>query len=187
MDTELVVRAQGGDLDAFAALAAPLYGRLQRIAYAIVGDAGLAEDATQQAMLDVWRRLPSLRDPARFEAWCYRTLTNACASEGRRKRRWMRVGLSHPITGSVASDPFGATADRDLLDRAFERLSADQRTVVVLHYYADLTHERVAEVLDIPIGTVRSRIHRAMEALRAAIDADERAAAELSASTEAAR
>src|SRR6187551_3309046 len=84
MDTDIVVRAQRGDRVAFAILAEPLYARLHRVAFSILGDPHLAEDATQQAMLRVWRDLPRLRDPERLEAWAYRTLVNTCRSEARR-------------------------------------------------------------------------------------------------------
>jgi RNA polymerase sigma-70 factor, ECF subfamily len=78
MDTTLVVRAQKGDEQAFASLALPLGNRLHALAHRILRDIDLAEDATQQALLSVWRDLPQLRDPARFEAWSYRLLVRAC-------------------------------------------------------------------------------------------------------------
>ena len=88
MDTELVVRAQRGDEGAFASLAVAAGDRLHAVAHRILRDIDLAEDATQQALLAIWRDLPQLRDPARFEAWSYRLLVRACYAEGRRTRRW---------------------------------------------------------------------------------------------------
>ncbi len=88
MDTELVIRAQHGDEEAFASLAVAAGDRLHAVAHRILRDTDLAEDATQQALLSIWRDLPQLRDPARFDAWSYRLLVRACYAEGRRTRHW---------------------------------------------------------------------------------------------------
>ena len=88
MDTDLVIRAQHGDEEAFASLAVAAGDRLHAVAHRILRDIDLAEDATQQALLTVWRDLPQLRDPARFDAWSYRLLVRACYAEARRTRRW---------------------------------------------------------------------------------------------------
>ncbi len=187
MDTELVVRAQHGDRVAFATLAAPLYARLHRVAYSILGDAHLAEDATQQAMLRVWTHLPRLRDPERLEAWAYRTLVRACSSEARKRRRWLpSIGIPEEVA-AVGPDALGAIADRDQLERGFRRLSVEQRAVVVLHHYTGLSLDQVADVLGVPSGTARSRLHRAMGLLRAALQADARPATRDAASKEGAR
>ena len=87
MDSALVVRAQGGDREAFSAIAAASYSRLHRVAQNILSDLDRADDATQQAVVSMWRNLPRLREPDRFEAWSYRILVNACYSEARRSRR----------------------------------------------------------------------------------------------------
>ena len=87
MDTDLVTRAQHSDEDAFASLAVAVGDRLHAIAHRILRDLDLAEDATQQALLAIWRDLPQLRDPAAFEAWSYRLLVRACYAEGRRTPR----------------------------------------------------------------------------------------------------
>lgn len=174
MDTDLVDRARKGDLTAFSRLAEPLYPRLQRIAYSIMGDAGAAQDATQQAMVNVWRKLPQLHDPERFEAWCYRALTNACRSEWRRRKRWLRDSAGGELPESPAPDQLAAVDDRQQLDHAFEQLTIEHRTVLVLHYYADFSHERIADALGIAVGTARSRLHRATAAMRAALEADTR-------------
>src|SRR5829696_473591 len=88
MDTDLVVRAQHGDEQAFASLAVAVGDRLHAVAHRILRDADLAEDATQQALLTIWREIRQLRDPARFDAWSYRLLVRACYAEGRRTHRW---------------------------------------------------------------------------------------------------
>jgi RNA polymerase sigma-70 factor (ECF subfamily) len=176
MDTDLVLRAQRGDEQAFASLAVAVGDRLHALSHRILRDIHLAEDATQQTLLAIWRDLPQLRDPARFDAWSYRLLVRACYVEGRRTRQWapnLRI-----LPADEPSEPDGTSSihDRDQLERGFRRLSIDHRAVVVLHHYLDLPLEQVAEILGIPLGTVRSRLLHAMRGLRAALDADARPA-----------
>ena len=178
MDTsELVVLAQHGDEEAFASLAVAVGNRLHAIAHRILRDADLADDATQQALLSIWRDLPQLRDPARFDGWAYRLLVRACYTEGRKTRRWSPNVRLLPIDDLDAGDQIATVADRDQLERAFRRLSVDHRAVVVLHHYLDLPLEAVAESLGVAPGTARSRLFYAMRALRAALDADARTGA----------
>jgi len=174
MDTALVARAQGGDREAFSTLASSSYSRLHRVAQNILGDLDLAEDATQQAVVSMWRNLPQLREPERFEAWSCRILVNACYSEARKARRWLPGLESDRDADTVAASALSGVIYRDQLDRGFRRLPMEQRAVVVLHHYLDLPLEKVAEVLGIPTGTAHSRLHRAMAALRAALEADAR-------------
>jgi len=174
MDTDLVTRAQGGDEGAFMSLAVGLGDRLHAVAHRILRDTDLAEDATQQALLAIWRDLPQLRDPARFDAWSYRLLVRACYAEGRRSRAWAPNLRLLPSDEPMGADALHTIHDRDQLERGFRRLSIDHRAVVVLHHYLDLPLAQVAETLGIPEGTVRSRLHYAMRGLRAALDADAR-------------
>ena len=177
MDAELIGQAQRGDEEAFASLAVDAGDRLHAVAFRILRDTDLAEDATQQALLTIWRDLPQLRDPARFDAWSYRLLVRACYAEGRRTRRWAANIRLLPTDESIGPESMGSVVDRDQLERGFRRLSVDHRAVVVLHHYLDLPLDEVAEVLGIPAGTVRSRLHHAMRGLRAALEADARPAA----------
>jgi RNA polymerase sigma-70 factor (ECF subfamily) len=176
MDTNLVVRAQHGDEQAFASLAVAAGDRLHAVAHRILRDTDLAEDATQQALLTIWRDLPQLRDPARFDAWSYRLLVRACYAEGRRTRQWSPNLRLLPADEPSGPEGLSSVVDRDQLERGFRRLSIDHRAVVVLHHYLDLPLEAVAETLGIPLGTVRSRLLHAMRGLRAALDADARPA-----------
>ncbi|MFV2063828.1 MAG: RNA polymerase sigma factor [Chloroflexota bacterium] len=187
MDAELVVRAQNGDRAAFTELATVFYGRLHRVAQNILNDIHLAEDATQQAVLEMWRNLPKLRDPERFEAWSYRILVNACRAEGRKSKRWMpALGLpSEEDPAAVAG--FAGVVYRDQLERGFRRLAIEQREVVVLHHYLSWPLPEVAAALGIPTGTAHSRLHRAMQTLRAALEADARLPQSAASSEEAAR
>ena len=174
MDAELIRRAQRGDEEAFASLAVAIGDRLHAISHRILRDVDVAEDATQQALLTIWRDLPQLRDPARFEAWSYRLLVRACYAEGRRTRQWAPNLRILPVDQPADADDSSRVVDRDQLERGFRRLSIDHRAVVVLHHYLDLPLEEVAEALGVPIGTVRSRLHYAMRGLRAALEADAR-------------
>jgi RNA polymerase sigma-70 factor (ECF subfamily) len=178
MDTELVIRAQRGDEEAFASLAVAIGDRLHAVSHRILRDIDLAEDATQQALLAIWRNLPQLRDPARFDAWSYRLLVHACYAEGRRTRQWSPNLRLLPVDEPETADGTSSVIDRDQLERGFRRLSIDHRAVVVLHHYLDMPLDTVAETLGVPTGTVRSRLHHAMRGLRAALDADARSARE---------
>ena len=177
MDIDVVVRAQHGDPGAYALIANEIGDRFLAVARRILRDLDLAEDATQQALIAVWQNIPQLRDPARFEAWSYRLLVRACYAEGRRQRRWA-PNLRLLPGDEPAADDLSSVVDRDQLERGFRRLSIDHRTVVVLYHYLDLPLDRVAEICGIPTGTAHSRLHHAMRALRAALDADLRQAAQ---------
>jgi RNA polymerase sigma-70 factor (ECF subfamily) len=172
-----VVRAQHGDEQAFASLALAVGGRLHAVSHRILRDVDLAEDATQQALLRIWRDLPQLRDPARFDAWSYRLLVRACYIEGRRMRRWAPNLHLLPTDQSAGEEGLGSVVDRDQLERGFRRLSLEHRAVVVLHHYLDMPLDEVADTLGVPAGTVRSRLHHAMRGLRAALEADARPSA----------
>jgi RNA polymerase sigma-70 factor (ECF subfamily) len=174
MDTDLVVRAQRGDMAAYAMVAGEIADRFLAVARRILRDRDLAEDATQQALLTIWQDLPQLRDPVRFEAWSYRLLVRACYAEGRRERRWAPNLRLLPIEDSTIDDGLAKVADRDQLERGFRLISIDHRAVVVLHHYLDKPLDEVARILEIPVGTAHSRLHHAMRALRAALDADAR-------------
>ncbi len=170
MDVELVIRAQRGDEAAFAAITEAVYVRMRAVAFRILRDPHQAEDATQVALLGIWRKLPKLRDPARFEAWSYRFLVNACADEARRARRSLPdLPTSREPT---APDELSAVLNRDQLDRAFAQLNVDQRAVIVLRHFLDLKLEDVAEALGVPVGTVNSRLNRATAKLRDALQTE---------------
>jgi len=172
MDVDLVRRAQHGDEDAFAALVDATGDRLTAIARRILRDPSRADDAVQAALLAIWRNLPALRDPARFEAWSWRLTVNACREEVRRSsRRLPNVFSAVAGSGPDAADEL---ADRDQLERAFRELSVDHRAVVVLRYFLELSPDEIADTLGIPGGTARSRLHHALRRLRAALEADAR-------------
>ena len=177
MDQRLVVRVQNGDQRAFEALVVADQPRLFRLAFGILRDRHLAEDATQQALLDIWRDVRRLRDPAKYEGWSYRLLVRVCYAEA--KRRPDRTGTDHltPAAESQSADAYGDVADRDQLERGFRRLSTDHRVVLALRHLMGMTPEEVAEVLDLPRSTVYSRLQAAVKAMRAALEAEGRPAA----------
>jgi len=174
VDDQLVVRAQGGDRDAFEQIVNVSFDRCHGVAMRLLRDSQLAEDAVQQAMVSVWRDLPRLRDSARYDAWSYKLLVRACYAEYKRAPKWMPAidegSTSEPRTG----DDYDAVIDRDQLERGFRQLSMEHRAVVVLHHYLDLPLDEVGGVLGIPTGTVKSRLHRALAQMRAALEADAR-------------
>lgn len=174
MDTDIVIQAQLGDEEAFASLLLAVGDRLHAVAHRILRDADLADDATQRALLSIWQDLPQLRDAARFDAWAYRLLVRACYAEGRVSRPWMPNLRLLPADEPLVAEGLGRIVDRDQLERGFRRLSIDHRAVVVLRFYLDLPESEVAETLGVPVGTVQSRLHHAIRAMRAALEADAR-------------
>ena len=172
MDSRIVARAQGGDESAFAILTEQLVGRFQRVAFAILRDPDLAADATQAGLVRIWQKLPRLREPARFEPWAHKLLVHACYAEAKRARRSDVIAAA--VTEPSVQDGVDIIVRRDQLDRGLARLTLEQRAVIVLRIYLDLPVEEVAEALDVPVGTVKSRLHRAVSALRASLEADAR-------------
>ena len=178
MRRELVEEAQRGDRDAFAALASSTASRLDAAARLILRDPDRARDAVQEALVRAWRDLPGLRDPDRFEPWLHRLLVRACLDEA---RRWRRHAIEVDLD-AVGADAFAvetgapdrACATRDELERGFRRLDPESRAAIVLHYYLDLPVPETAAALGVPLGTAKSRLHRAVAQLRAALEADAR-------------
>jgi RNA polymerase sigma-70 factor (ECF subfamily) len=177
MQRDLVVRAQRGDLDAFSALTAGTANRLFGAARLILRDDERAADAVQDALLQAWLDVRGLRDPDRFDAWLHRLLVRGCYRAAKRSRQREVVELPLDATlEPMTPDAQRTVAVRDQLDRGFRRLSPEQRTAIVLRHYLGLSLAESAEALAIPLGTMQSRLSRATQAMRAALDADERPA-----------
>jgi RNA polymerase sigma-70 factor (ECF subfamily) len=179
MQNDLVIRASAGDHAAFSQLAADAIGGLYRIAYLILRDGDLANDAVQNALLAAWQDIRGLRDPNRFDAWLHRLTVRACYRLARteRHRAVTEVQLMPVHDTGSGDDDQRLLAVRDQLERGFRRLSAEERAVLVLHYYLDLPLAEAADMMGMPLGTMKSRLNRATSALRAALDAQERASA----------
>jgi RNA polymerase sigma-70 factor (ECF subfamily) len=173
VDRDLVEQARRGDREAFAVLVHQVSDALYAVAHRILRDTGLAEDALQNALVLAWRRLPHLRETDRVEAWIHRILVHACYDEAQRSRRWSANVRVLPVDGPTTPDETSAVAARDELERAFRRLPVEQRAVFVLHHYLGLPLVEIADLLEIPAGTARSRLHYATRGLRDALTADE--------------
>lgn len=174
MDRDLVEQARDGDREAYETLARAVAPRLYRAAYRMVRDAELAQDAVQVALVSIWRELPRLQDADKFEAWSYRIALRSAVNVLRSERGGvarLRVVMPEDVGGP---DTTGPVQDREVLEQAFRRLTPEHRAIVVLRHYVGMTLEEVAEILEIPAGTARSRLHYALRAMRAALEADER-------------
>ena len=174
MDQDVVVRVQQGDQRAFEALAAADYPRLYRVAYGVMGDHPSAEDATQQALLDIWRDIRRLRDPSRYEAWTYRLLVRVCYAEAKRQPKLASSEDLRPAADPRAVGAYGVVADRDQLERGLRHLSMDHRVVLAMRHLLGMSPEEVATTLGLSRWTVYSRLERATDAMRAALEADAR-------------
>jgi RNA polymerase sigma-70 factor (ECF subfamily) len=174
MQRDLVERAMVGDRDAFAELQRGSIDKLYAIARLILGDGDRAQDATQEALIAAWRDLKGLRDADKFEAWLRRLLVTACYREARKQKRRIRAEEQVRPIGTETADPARVAADRDQLDRAIESLAPEQRALIVLHYYLGLPMHETALALGLPVGTVKSRLHRTKQLMRATLEADAR-------------
>lgn len=167
---DLVERARAGDHDAFAILARSGFGRMYGAAKLILRDQYIAEDAVQEALLVAWRHVATIRDPDAWDVWMYRLTVRVCyrlaRARGTREVRELHVNLDRP---APVSDFTGVVADRDRIMAALTDLPLEQRAVIVLHFYLDLTMVQTAAVLDLPVGTAKSRLHRGLESLRTSL------------------
>jgi len=175
VDRDLVEAARRGDREAYADLVRARGDWLFAVAHRILRDVHRTEDAVQEALVTAWRDLPGLRDPEKFDAWIRRLLVRAAIAEAKRERRSGANVRMLPMDLPGAADDFLSVADRDELDRGFRRLPPEQRAILVLRHFAGLETAEIADALGIPPGTVRSRLHHAHRAMRAALDADARA------------
>lgn len=171
MQRELVERAQSGDHDAFSVLVRASFPRVYRVARLILRDSDRAQDAAQEAFVLAWRHVRALRDADAWDAWLNRLTVRACyrSARGARRRDQVELHVLPDLELAGPSDFSASVADRDQLARELGRLPIDQRTVMVLHFYLALPLTEAAEILDIPVGTAKSRLHRGLETLRASM------------------
>ena len=158
-----------GDHDAFATLVTSEIGPMHGLAGLVLRDRGRAEDAVQEALLKAWRDLPRLREPDRFRAWLRRLLINACHDEGRRLGRRRGEVTFETNHEPKAPDPFDAMLQREELGRGFALLTTEQRKVLSLRYYLDLSSVDGAAAMGMRENTYRSKVHRALRAMDAAL------------------
>lgn len=175
-DDELIERARNGDSEALDDLLRRHHTRLHAVCLRILGRRADADDAAQNALIAIVRGLPTFDGRSAFSTWAYRIATNAALDELRRRRRRPQPRLDPTeATGRTPEpDPRAERAllafeNRELVERALAELPDDFRVAVVLRDVADLDYESIASILDVPIGTVRSRIARGRALLADAI------------------
>lgn len=177
IERDLVARAKLGDLDAFSALTAGRTSRLYGAARLILRDGALAEEVVQETLVRAWQDIRALRDLDRFDAWVQRILIRTCYRAAARNRRRMTIEVHlGDADGPAVPDTQNAVTTHDQLARGLQRLTPQQRAVIVLHHYQGYSLSESAGILGIPLGTMQSRLFRALQAMRAAIEADERTA-----------
>ena len=169
-DDALVTRARRGDRDAFALLIELRMAFLLRTARVILGNETDASESVQDALIAAWVRLPGLRDADRFDAWLTRTLVNKCRDALRRRGRVREIDLSG--TDLAGRDTTDAYVAQTAVLAAFDRLSVEERGILVLHHLHDLPVARIAHLLSIPVGTAKSRLWSARRALERALEAE---------------
>ena len=175
-DRSLADRARLGDLGAFEELMHARIDAIYRLSYAIVGDEADARDATQETFIAAWRRIRELRDPERFDAWLQRIAVNSARmtlrARGRRRVREIPSGDVAALAVAADSAVPSVRSDADLLGAALDTLPTEQRTILVLHHLEGQGVAELAGILDIPAGTVKSRLHTARRALQDALAAE---------------
>ena len=171
-DHELVARARDGDADAFGALVARHQRAAFRVAWLTVRDPGEAEDAVQEAFVKAWRAMPRFRADAPFRPWILRIVSNEARNRVRSTRRRDALTLREAAAagaGDAAPSPEAAALSRDeaeTLTRALDRLPERDRLVIAYRWLLDLSEAETAEILGVRLGTVKSRLSRALRRLR---------------------
>jgi RNA polymerase sigma factor (sigma-70 family) len=170
---DLVEQAQRGDRESFEVLAGMSIAWLYNVAQLMLADGDLAQDAVQEALVVTWRDIRGLRDPDRFDAWLRRILVRCVYRVAKGERR-QAERERHLGADESSPDSAGELANRDEIDRVFRRIKAEYRAVIVLHHYLGFSDQEAGEILGVPAGTVKSRLHRATAAMRAELEADAR-------------
>ena len=181
-DGALVERAAAGDADAFDLLIRPRLDRLFRMAVAITRNESDARDAVQEACVSAWRELPRLRNRERFDSWIAQILVNACRGLLRRRRRvhvreipadeiYARASTHEKL---VTADAAEVTGEVEAIRRAFARLDAGTRSLLVLHYVEERPLAEIGRILGAPVGTIKWRLSRARRVLDRALEVEQR-------------
>ncbi len=180
MERALIERARSGDRAAFDALVRSRLDAVYRTSIAILGDPADAADATQETFVSAWCHIGDLRDPEKLDAWLGRINLNACRTQLRARKRHVVREIRLPGE-AVQSEPAATdpqledrAADADVFDRAFARLSLDDRGILVLHHLEERSVSDIAVALGRPEGTIKARLHRARAALETALARESR-------------
>jgi RNA polymerase sigma-70 factor (ECF subfamily) len=167
----LVARCQRGDRGAFGRLVTETQGKVYNLAFGILQDHEEAQDMVQEAYVRAWRALPGFRGDAQFTTWLYRITVNTCLNRKRQLRAQLHVVDGEDTLQDLDSgepDALSATVDketRQALWAAVEQLADKYRLVITLFYQEQLSYQQIAELLSLPLGTVKAHLNRAREAL----------------------
>jgi RNA polymerase sigma-70 factor (ECF subfamily) len=174
IDRSLIDRARNGDLDAFETIVRARMDAVYRLTSAILGDEADARDAAQETFVAAWRELPRLREPDKLDAWLQRVAVNASRMTLRaRGRRRVREIPSSEVAALATHAPLNDRSDASLLDAAMGELPVDQRAILVLHHLEGRPLVEIAGLLEIPVGTAKSRLFHARRTLETALRAEE--------------
>jgi len=170
---QIIIRAQNGDREAFAILFEQYKNLVYKTAYLMLGESTEAEDALQEIFVQIYKSLSGF-DPgkAAFTTWLYRVTFNYCLNH-RRKKRPITLPLEDISPALRSEFPGAQLAEEEILQQAIGKLTDKQRAVVILRYFWDLPYAEIAQVLDVPLGTVKSRIDLALKTLRKGIEGQE--------------
>lgn len=170
---QIISRAQSGDREAFAILFEQYKNLVYRTAYLMLGDPAEAEDALQEIFVRIYQSLPGF-DPgkAAFTTWLYRVTLNYCLNH-RRKKRPVSLPLDDISPALKSEFPGAQLAEEEVLQQAIGKLTDRQRAVVILRYFWDLPYAEIAQILDVPLGTIKSRLDLALKTLRKVIEEEE--------------
>ncbi len=174
-ENALIAQAQLGDRNAFGELASRYYPGVVRVVYRLCGDAGLAEDMAQEAFLRAWLNLSSFHPQSSLRNWLYRIAINATLDVLRRKPEEALEDEAIPMTPDLADGPELILIDKEqaaLVRLAVMDLPEAARPVLVLREYGGLSYQEIASVLDVPVGTVMSRLNYARNRLRELLKGD---------------
>jgi len=167
-ETRWVLRAQTGDREALDALLKAVQSPLYRYISSLVNEPHLAEDILQEVFIRIYRKLGWLREPELFRAWAYRIASREAIKHLKRERRWSDQVRDEEALAALPS-PSREEMDRELIEhlpRLVASLSPGSRAVIVLHYLHELSLDEVAAALEVPVGTVKSRLAYGLESLR---------------------
>lgn len=165
----LVLRAQTGDKRAFDELLESVQERLFRYIYRLVGERALAEDVTQEVFIIIYRKIGWLENPNVFRAWAYRIASREAFKRLKREKRWTEQIRDEKILETIAVEPEEEIYAPDLIKevpKLIKDVSPASRAVLILHYLDELPLSEVAEILDVSVGTVKSRLAYGLESLR---------------------
>jgi RNA polymerase sigma-70 factor, ECF subfamily len=170
---QIIIRAKSGDREAFALLFEQYKNLVYKTAYLMLGEATEAEDALQEIFVQVYKSLSGF-DPgkAKFTTWLYRVTFNYCLNH-RRKKRPLTLPLEDMSPALRSEFPGAELAEEEVLQQAIGKLTDRQRAVVILRYFWDLPYAEIAQILDVPLGTVKSRIDLALKTLRKVLEEGE--------------